>query len=80
MKLQQENSVPRQIDVAVLTVTVTLPEGTRATPEILEALDNLANVMHVQAEDGLYTDGGGRHGDGEHLLDFDRTTCEVSVI
>lgn len=80
-KLQRENSAPRLVDVAVITINLTLPRGTRQTPEVVDALNNLASVMLVQAEDGLYTDGGGRHGEGEHLLDFiGRDYVDVSII
>lgn len=62
---------------ATITVTLTI-DAPGFTPEIREALDNLADVMFIQAEDGLYSDGCGRHGDGEFLADFARRTVAVS--
>lgn len=60
----------QKLQRAVIKISLPFEGNVLDSPEIREALDNLASVMHVQAEDGLYTDGGGRHGDGEHLADF----------
>ena len=40
------------------------------TDEVREALDSLANIMLVQAEDGLYTGGNPDGDDAEFLFDF----------
>jgi hypothetical protein len=67
--------------IARITIDLPLPEGTDISdPRIIEALDNLANVMEVQAEDGLYLGGHedaelvdnetGESVENEHLLDW----------
>lgn len=44
--------------MSVATITITLPiegDDTATNPEVRSALDALADVMLVQAEDGLWT-------------------------
>lgn len=65
---------------ATITVTLPLAEGTEVTPEVRDALDCLAAIMLVQAEDGLYTGGSpDAEPGGEHLADFAASTVEVTL-
>lgn len=69
-------------DVATITITLTMPEGTDGEdPKIMSALVDLASVMMVQAEDGLFTAGAEDASieNNEHLLDFSIMRSHVEV-
>ena len=63
---------------AQILITLDLP-GDDLTEREVEALDCLADVCFVQTEDGLYSDGGGRHGEGLFLRDFSARSCRVAL-
>lgn len=69
--------VAGQRDVVRITIDVEVLGGIDA--EVMQAIENLAGTMYAQAEDGIYTDGGGRHGDGDWLRDIGHGTKVVSV-
>lgn len=78
------------MSVATITIRLDMP-GVTVTNTIREALDALADIMLVQAEDGLYTLGSRDASDlwneagteieieNNHLVDFENMSVEVSV-
>jgi hypothetical protein len=70
-------------DVLTVTVTVTL-HGVRLPaetpgPVFTEAVESLAAIMAVQAEDGIYTTGNPDDPDAAYLAGYDRYDTAVSV-
>lgn len=67
----------------VATITITLPIDEEITDDVRNALDQLAAVMLVQAEDGLWTLGSPEAEQdefiNEHLLNFDGADYAVTV-
>lgn len=75
---------------ARITIDLALPEGVVVDDRLVNALENLAAVMVVQAEDGLY-DGGSpdvevctdTHGDeiaSEFVTEFEHTFSAVEMV
>lgn len=74
---------------ANVTIKINLSLDSAVTPEIRAALDSLASVMLVQAEDGLYLAGyedaeeveiDGETVENEYLAGFDSQSVEVEVV
>ena len=72
-------SATEKLQQARITITLDLAD-VPLTEEVRDALACLADVMHVQAEDGLYS-GGFPDADpgGEYLAPFTATRVEVEV-
>ena len=71
---------PQYTEVRIVTTLAFVGE---VTPAIKGALDNLAAVMDVQAEDGLYESGlkqGWGDGPNEFLVDFEGRETEVQLV
>ena len=63
----------------VARVVVTLPFDVEPTDEVVDALNDLAAIMLVQAEDGLFVGGYPESESGKFLTDFGPATVAVEV-
>jgi len=72
--------VEEQVQRDVVQVTIDIEVLGGVTAEVMQAIEALAGVMLVQAEDGIYTDGMGRkESEGDFLRDIGAGTRVSSV-